>query len=273
MSLDQVAVARQRPDGRDCADTLFSAAGAPMGWLGAARRQGPEVDAKPAELGTAAQARFSWVRRAASSVESAALAGAASAVMLVLSTYLLRLQPGAASSDAELTAWFGDAGNQRLVLIGLNLAPFSAIAFLWFIAVIRRRLGEREDQFFATVFLGSGFAVAFFMVAAAVAAAAPTLVVHYGGLRIPDADILALAHGLWFGLFVIGAARFSAVFMIVTSTVGLRFGALPRWLAVLGYLLALVLFVTGAFSDPLTLVFPVWLVVVSVTLLVRRRLA
>ena len=34
--------------------------------------------------------------------------------------------------------------------------PFTGIAFLWFIAVVRDRLGKLEDRFFATVFLGSG---------------------------------------------------------------------------------------------------------------------
>jgi hypothetical protein len=34
--------------------------------------------------------------------------------------------------------------------------PFAGIAFLWFIGVIRDRIGAREDRFFATVFLGSG---------------------------------------------------------------------------------------------------------------------
>ena len=34
--------------------------------------------------------------------------------------------------------------------------PFAGIAFLWFIGVLRDRLGELEDRFFATVFLGSG---------------------------------------------------------------------------------------------------------------------
>jgi hypothetical protein len=43
-----------------------------------------------------------------------------------------------------------------VALVGLYLAPFAGIAFLWFIAAIRSQLGEREDRFFATVFLGSG---------------------------------------------------------------------------------------------------------------------
>jgi hypothetical protein len=34
--------------------------------------------------------------------------------------------------------------------------PFAGIAFLWFVGVVRDRIGEAEDRFFATVFLGSG---------------------------------------------------------------------------------------------------------------------
>jgi hypothetical protein len=39
------------------------------------------------------------------------------------------------------------------VAIGLNLIPFAGIAFLWFIGVIRDRIGAHEDRFFATVLL------------------------------------------------------------------------------------------------------------------------
>ena len=42
------------------------------------------------------------------------------------------------------------------VALALNLIPFAGVAFLWFIGVLRDRLGELEDRFFATVFLGSG---------------------------------------------------------------------------------------------------------------------
>ncbi len=57
--------------------------------------------------------------------------------------------------------------------VSLNLVPFAGIAFLWFIGVLRDRIGEREDRFFATVFLGSGLLfVAMMFVAVAVAGAA-----------------------------------------------------------------------------------------------------
>ena len=54
--------------------------------------------------------------------------------------------------------------------VALNLIPFAGIAFLWFVGVVRDRVGEREDRFFATVFLGSGLLfVAMLFVGAAVA--------------------------------------------------------------------------------------------------------
>src|SRR5262245_63429126 len=46
--------------------------------------------------------------------------------------------------------------NANAVALGLKFVPFAGIAFLWFIGVLRDRLGEREDRFFATVFFGSG---------------------------------------------------------------------------------------------------------------------
>ena len=49
--------------------------------------------------------------------------------------------------------------------------PFAGIAFLWFVGVLRDRVGELEDRFFATVFLGSGLLfVGTLFVAAALAA-------------------------------------------------------------------------------------------------------
>jgi hypothetical protein len=98
---------------------------------------------------------------------AAAVAGIVFSVLLITALVLLRLsvpaQPGAAG------AWLTDPGRRTAVVIALNLIPFAGIAFLWFIGVIRDRIGEREDRFFATVFLGSGLLfVSMLFVAAAV---------------------------------------------------------------------------------------------------------
>jgi MFS family permease len=68
--------------------------------------------------------------------------------------------------------WLADPHRRGMVVLALNLVPFAAIAFLWFIGVVRDRIGQREDRFFATVFLGSGLLfVAMLFVPSAVTAA------------------------------------------------------------------------------------------------------
>ena len=66
------------------------------------------------------------------------------------------------------------------------------------------------------------------------------------------------------------APRMQAVFVIATSTVVLRSRALPLWLAYLGYVLGLVLFTVPLVIEPMGLLFPSWVLLVSVVLLVTR---
>jgi hypothetical protein len=222
------------------------------------------------------QPRIERVRLGIASVEAAALAGLAAAVLLSFSVYLLSRQPGVGSSPDDL-AWYADPSNRSTVFLGLNLAPLGVVALLWFMAVIRRRLGAREDQFFATVFLGSGIAFGLLTITAAVCAAAPTFVVEYGTIASLEPSTVALAHGLWVGLWSVGASRLVGVFIAATSTVGLRFGALPVWLGRLGLVIGVIMSLTGAFAGPLDFLFAAWLALVSLTLLLdgrrRRRVA
>jgi len=104
----------------------------------------------------------------------------------------------------------------------LNLLPFAGIAFLWFIAVLRDRLGELEDRFFATVFLGSGllFIAMIFNVAAVAGGLIGTLggtsvdLVQGGTYALTRAEIYQLTHTY--------AMKMAGVFMITTSTISLQ---------------------------------------------------
>jgi hypothetical protein len=99
---------------------------------------------------------------------AAAIAGILFAVLMTTSIVLLSL--ALPSDPAEAGHWLSDGGRRTAVIVAINLIPFAGIAFLWFIGVLRHRLGEREDRFFATVFLGSGLLfIALLFTAAAVA--------------------------------------------------------------------------------------------------------
>jgi len=70
-------------------------------------------------------------------------------------TVALALVRSATPSDPSAAGdWLADGSRRKAVVVALNLVLFAGIAFLWFIGVVRDRIGEREDRFFATVFLG-----------------------------------------------------------------------------------------------------------------------
>ena len=57
--------------------------------------------------------------------------------------------------------------------------------------------------------------------------------------------------------------------MLVASTIGLRHGFLPRWLIVAGYLGGLVFLLSVTYVESLVLIFPAWVIAVSVVILRR----
>jgi hypothetical protein len=66
--------------------------------------------------------------------------------------------------------------------------------------------------------------------------------------------------------------RMAGVFIISTATIALRTQFMPRWLAVLGYILAIVLLLSSGLLPYVELLFPIWVFLVSVyTLLVVER--
>jgi Na+/phosphate symporter len=88
-----------------------------------------------------------------------------------------------------------------------------------------------------------------------------------------NADVFAYGRDTAQGLFSVYAMRMAAVFTLSVSTVGLRTSALPRWVSYLGYLMALVLLVTAAEQRWTQLVFPSWILLVSLPILSVRQLS
>jgi hypothetical protein len=204
------------------------------------------------------------------SIEAAAIAGVGFAILSVVALQLLESFPELTLTDAELQEWFDDSGNRTGLIIGCNLMALSAIMFLWFTAVIRRRLGDLEDRFFGTVFSGSAAAFVAIWLAHGAAVAAPAVAVsHLDGATVDNAS-LSDAAGLGAALLLVIGPRIQAVFVLVTSTLFVRSKVLPTWLGILGYLVALGMLVFPLILDPLGLGFPLWVFVVSVTILAVR---
>lgn len=197
---------------------------------------------------------------------AAAISGIIFSLLLITSLILIRLSlPGNASATITTGA---NPTVRNTVLIALNLAPFSGIAFLWFIGVIRDRMGQREDRFFASVFLGSGILfVAMLFAATAMAAGLITSASSVPGDPLTS-DAWRIGRAVTYTLMTTYAMRMAGVFMIATATIALRTAIMPRWLGLLGYACALFLLLSVGYLPWVELVFPVWVFVVSTHILV-----
>lgn len=203
-------------------------------------------------------------------IESAAVAGIVYSVLSAVAVVLFR-QFEPTLPDQELLSWFGDEGNRWWPILGLNLATISSVAFLWFVAVIRRRIGDREDRFLQTVFLGSAFAWVFSWLAGAVSLAAIPLAHGFVGAWAPSPDAIRVTFGLAAGWLLVVGPKMQAVLIFSASTVFVRTKAVPIWLAYVGYAMGLVLFFMPLIWRPIFLGFPIWVLIVSVTILFARR--
>ena len=189
--------------------------------------------------------------------------------MLLISAFVL-LRLSVPADPRVAGTWLTDPGRRAAVEIALNLVPFAGIAFLWFIGVLRDRIGEREDRFFATVFLGSGLLfVAMLFVAAAVAGGLFAAASRSSGP--PGADTLALGRDVTAILVNIYSMRMAAVFTLTTVTIARRTGIVSRWLTAAGIAAALVLLIGVGISAWVELLFPAWILALSIDILTAGR--
>ncbi len=207
-------------------------------------------------------------RRSLTTPRAAAVAGILFAILYGTSLVLIRLAIPAGST-ADSGAWLDD--NARTVDLALNLVPYSGIAFLWFIGVIRDRLGDFEDRFFATVFLGSG--LIFLTLTFVGAALAGGLLISYTVQpgAIMESGVFTYGREVMFHTINVYAVRMAGVFMISLGTIWMRTELMHRGWAIVTYVLALVLLVSIGYSLWVSLIFPAWVFAVSAYFLLRIR--
>ena len=194
---------------------------------------------------------------------SAAIAGIVFAVLLLAALTMIRI----AWSESSFQALQTDAQRRGLIRLSLHLVPFAGIAFLWFIGVVREQLGDVEDRLFSTVFLGSGL---LFLAMLFIGAVTSTSLLAMLAGSNPNSDLFAYGRSSTQTLISVYAMRMAAVVTLSVSTVGLRTSGLPRWVSYLGYLVALTLLLAAGEHKWFQLVFPSWVLLVSIVILVVR---
>jgi hypothetical protein len=196
---------------------------------------------------------------------AAAIAGVLFALLLTATLALVRLATPYDTGDVG--RWLADPTRERMIVLALHLVPFAGIAFLWFMGVVRDRIGQSEDRFFATVFLGSGllFVALLFVASAVTAAFLGDLAARAGSPK----DVSGFGRRIGAVVLHTYAMRMAAVFTMSTATIGLRTGFIPRWLAFSGFAIALVLLLAVDIAPWLELAFPAWILLFSVDTLFR----
>jgi len=191
---------------------------------------------------------------------AAAIAGMMFSVLLLGVLWLLR--KSVPDDPREPGAWLNSESNT--VALAINLVPFAGIAFLWFIGVLRDRLGASEDKFFATVFFGSGLLFLGMLFAAAAVAGALIISFETAPAQLIESATFHFARAAAYSMMNVYTIKMAGVFMVTTSTIAIYTGFAPRWIAILGYLLALLLLFGSYYLSWSFVVFPLWMLVMSI---------
>jgi hypothetical protein len=195
-----------------------------------------------------------------------AVAGILFSILMIASLTLIRLSVPDSPDDPG--RWLDEGA--KSIRLALDLLPFAGICFLWFMGVLRDRIGIHEDRFLATVFLGSGLLfLAMIFTSSAVTGA---LIMAYEAIpgKLMDSASYTFGRGVGYELANVYTLRMAGVFMISTSTIDMRIGIFPRWMAILGYVFALYLLAGAGRWGWSPLVFPVWTFVISAYILIAN---
>jgi hypothetical protein len=202
------------------------------------------------------------------SPRSAALAGILFSVLLIASMLLITgvTQMSAEDISAEWLETRADSAS-----LALSLIPFAGIAFFWFTGVIRDHIGDREDRFFATVFLGSGiaFVVLLFIYAATTGAVFGSF--SMAADLLTDEDIFIF--GFLFMNEILGnyILRIAGVYMFSIGTIWTRSQVMPRWLTITTYIVALFFLIFAGSIREARFIFPGWVLLTSIYILITNR--
>lgn len=192
--------------------------------------------------------------------KAAAIAGIVFSLVMFAIYWLLRQSIPADPLDSG--TWF--TANTRTIALALNLVPVAGVAFLWFIGVLRDRLGLQEDRFFATVFLGSGLLFLAMLFAAAAMIGAVMLVASaVEPNELINTETFRFGRAATYIILNVYAIKMAAVFMFSMSTVVIYTGITPRLIAYVGYLLALLLLIGSYYVSWSFAVLPVWVFLIS----------
>lgn len=210
-------------------------------------------------------AQINQAERGLTTPRAAAVAGILFAVFYTTAQILIRLAIPENPTDSGALL----SEQAESISVALSLVPLSGIAFLWFVGVVRDRLGEHEDRFYTTLFLGSSILyLALVFVSAAITGG---LLASYATGSVSSNDqLFVYGRSLMHQITNIYGLRMASVVMTSLGTILLRTGIMPRWSAIVTTILAIILMVSISLNVWIKFLFPAWVLMISLLILVAN---
>ena len=208
------------------------------------------------------------VRREVRSPRAAAIAGIVYAILII--TVMVMTRQAGSIQPENITGEILESWSATFSLI-LIMIPFAGIAFLWFTGVVRDLLREREGRFFATLFFGSGITqVLLLFIWGAILGTIMNIanMDTRGIIETSSPDIYIFGSVLMNEIIGNFYLRMAGVYMLAIGTLWTRTSVMPRWLTLITYVLALGFLVAAERIREARYIFPTWVLVVSVYILI-----
>lgn len=162
--------------------------------------------------------------------------------------------------------------NDTRIFAAFFILLASALSFLWFAGTLKDALSRPGvDGPLASVGYGAGVVTSAMLVVGAAMFAAPAEIGDdaESGIQLDPAAADIFDTSSYF--LLTGGIAISSLLVLATSVIGLRTGAVPRWLALVGFVVAPVVFFAPFFLP--VLAFFLWVIAVSIVLLMSGRRA
>lgn len=174
--------------------------------------------------------------------------------------------PTSSWSDQRIEAWYGTHGRAGW-FVSAYLLALGAPLLIAFAAVVRERLRRAgAGEVACSVVTGAGTAFAVTLLAGAGMYAAVPAAMTFTSSPAPPAAVSRYLLGGAYGMLVMFSAFAAALFAVTVSIQALRTGVLPRWLAIAGIPLSLLMLANAAL--PMAAI-TVWFIVASIAFTVR----
>jgi hypothetical protein len=200
------------------------------------------------------------------------ISGVIFAALFVVALILVHTTPTLSASDADITAYYA-SGSTLLVTVGLYLIPFAGITFLWHAHCTRLLIEARTTTAPSAIPYGlqlvSGVLFVVLLFAGTASAGAVALLKDLTSAPLPSADFVRGMLAVGYGMVFVYALRGAGMYALTTTTLLRNATIMPRWLALVSYLLALFLLFITTMHPAAVLVFPTWVVIVALVIFIR----